>query len=151
MKKGFTLIEILIVITLIVVLATVYFLVANPAGQLASARNSARTNELQAIMNAVRQNIDDQSNGQFSCVAGPLPTSTPADMASGAGTSTYDIAPCLVPTYLYALPFDPSDPNAHYTSAADYDTGYTVVINTSGTITLAAPYAELGKTILVSR
>jgi prepilin-type N-terminal cleavage/methylation domain-containing protein len=148
--KGFTLIEILIVITLIVILAATYFFVANPGGQLASARNSTRSNELQAIMNAVRQNVADQANGQFSCSAGPLPTSS-AEMASASGTGTYDIAPCLVPTYLYALPFDPSAPNAHFNSVSDYDTGYTIAINASGTITLAAPYAELGKTISVSR
>lgn len=149
-RKAFTLIEILIVLTLIVLIAATYFLVANPGGQLAAARNDTRSNELQAIMNAVRQNIADQPNGQFACSSGSLPTSTPEVMAS-AGTSTYDIAPCLVPTYLYSLPFDPSAPDGHYASVSDYDTGYTVVINASGTITLAAPYAELGKTIAISR
>ena len=149
-KRGFTLIEILVVVALITLLATTYFLVANPAGQLAAARNTTRSNELQAIMNAIRQNIDDQANGQFSCSSGPLPTSTPEDMAS-SGTSTYDIARCLVTTYLYTLPYDPSAPGAHYASVSDYDTGYTVMIDASGTITLGAPHAELGKTISVSR
>lgn len=149
--KGFTLIEIVIVTALMVILAATYFFVANPGGQLASARNTTRINELEAIMNAVRQNVADQDNGQFSCSSGPLPTSTPLDMASGPATSTYNIAPCLVPTYLYTMPFDPSASSSHYTSVTDYDTGYTIVENASGTITLSAPYAELGKTISVSR
>ena len=150
MKSGFTLIEILIAITLMVILMGIYFLVANPAGQLASSRNSERLLHLQAIMNAIRQNVADQTTGQFSCSSGPLPTSS-ADMASASGTGYYDIAPCLVPTYLFTLPFDPSASSSRYTSVSDYDTGYTVVIDASGTITLSAPYAELGKTISVSR
>lgn len=149
--KGFTLIELLVVITLMVILATTYFLVANPGGQLAAARNTTRFNELQAIMQAIRSNVGDQANGQFSCSSGPLPTSTPLDMSSGGGTSTYNIAPCLIPTYLYALPFDPSAPGAHYASVSDYDTGYTIMIDSSGTITLNAPSAELGKPISVIR
>ncbi len=150
MRKGFTLIELMITIAIMTIMVGVYFVVANPAQQLASSRNSERFLQLQTIMNAVRQNVADQSTGQFSCSSGPLPTSS-ATMTSGAGTSTYNIAPCLVPTYSFALPFDPSAPNGHYLSVSDYETGYTISINASGTITLAAPYAESGKTISVSR
>ncbi len=150
MQKGFTIIELTIVITLLVILAGVYFVVGNPAGQLASSRNSERLFQLQAIMNAVRQNLADQSNQQFFCSTGPLPTSTKR-MTSAAGSGNYNIAPCLVPTYLFTMPFDPSATSGHYTSVSDYDTGYTIVISTSSVITLAAPYAELGKTVSVSR
>ena len=71
-------------------------------------------------------------------------------MAPGVGN--YDIAPCLVPTYLLALPFDPATSGAHYVSNSDYDTGYFIVQNSStGQITLSAPAAELKKTISVTR
>jgi len=147
MHKGFTLIELLVTMALIAILVGTYFLVANPAGQLAASRNSERTLNLDALMNAIRQNIADQSNEKFLCAAGSIPaTSTP--MSSAAGS--YDIAPCLVSTYLFSLPFDPSAPDGHYASVSDYDTGYNISVDASGTITLSAPFAELGKTISVS-
>lgn len=152
MRKGLTLIEITIVIALMGILVATYFLAANPGGQLAASRNTQRSFELQAIMNAVRQNIADSPTGQFQCVpAGTLPTSTKR-MMSGGGVGTYDIASCLVPTYILVLPFDPSAPGAHYAAASDYDTGFSISINAStSVVTISAPYAELGKTISVSR
>jgi prepilin-type N-terminal cleavage/methylation domain-containing protein len=144
-KKGFTLIELIIAISLIAIISGVYIVAANPTGQLASSRNTARQSDLQAIMVAIRSNIDDQGNEQFSCTSGSIPTST-TRMTSAAGG--YNIAPCLVPTYIFSLPFDPTATSSHYTSNSNYDTGYSIVINSStGQITLSAPYAELGKTI----
>lgn len=150
MRKGLSLIEILICIAMMAILVGLYFMIANPAGQLASSRNSERTLELQAIMNAIQQNIADQAGRQFSCAAGALSTSS-RFMASAAGTSTYNIGPCLVPTYIATMPIDPSASSAYYNSPSDYNTGYTISVNTSGTlITVAAPSAELKKTISVS-
>lgn len=138
-------IEIVVVIALIAIITGVYIVVANPAGQLAATRNNKRTLDLQTLAIAIRQNIADQSNEQFSCASGALPTSSKR-MASASGS--YDIAPCLIPTYIFNLPFDPNASSAHYTSNSDYDTGYNVSVNsTTGQVTLSAPYAELGKTI----
>jgi prepilin-type N-terminal cleavage/methylation domain-containing protein len=149
MRKGLTLIELVIVITLIGILATVLFLSANPGRQLAQSRNTERVFHLQTIMNAVQQNRADQPNGQFSCTSGPLPTSSQR-MMSGGASGTYDIAPCLLtPPYLYSLPFDPSATSSHFVSASDYDTAYNIMINASSVIILSEPYAELGKTISV--
>lgn len=149
MRRGMTLIEIIVSIAIIVFLVAVYVMVANPAAQLATSRNSERTLELQAVMNAIRQNIADQSNEQFSCAAGPVPTTT-TNMASASGS--YNIAPCLVPTYgLFTLPVDPSASSAHWTSISDYDTGYAIMMNASGSITLSAPNAELQQTVSITR
>src|SRR4051812_43905409 len=111
--KGLTLIEIVIVIALIVVITGIYFLAANPAGQLAQSRNSERKLHLETIMQAVRQNIADQNNEQFSCSTGAIPTSS-KKMASGGASGTYDIGPCLIPTYIFSLPFDPSATSGRY-------------------------------------
>lgn len=148
-RNGLTLIEILIVLVLISLTAAVGLYALNPAGQFASARNNERQFHLQALMNAIRQNIADASGGSFNCSSGPLPTST-QKMASSAGN--YNIGPCLLPSYLTVMPFDPSAAGAHFTSASDYDTGYTVVYNPSTTqITLNAPSAELNKGITIVR
>lgn len=142
---GFTLIEILVAIALIAAMAAVAFTAYNPAGQLAQARNRARQLNLQTLMNVVRENSADQNKGHFSLLCGGSSVLIPTSTAKMSSVSPgYDIAACLIPTYLFALPFDPSASGAHYTSNSDYDTGYTIVVNSStGQITLSAPATEL--------
>ena len=148
-KNGFTLIELIITVTIIAATTVAFLVYLNPTGQLAQSRNSQRSLHLNAILNAVRQNIAD-NRGAFSCAVGDIPSTSTKKMAVGAGN--YNIADCLSPVYLYGLPFDPATSTAHYTSNADYDTGYAIVKNaSSGIITLSAPAAELGQNISVTR
>jgi hypothetical protein len=56
-----------------------------------------------------------------------------------------------MPTYISALPTDPSLNTNPVTDCATYDTGYTVARDAQGRITVAAPSAELGQTISVVR
>ncbi len=137
--------ELLIGIALTILLLAIAVLSQNWAAQLAIARDTQRRAHVNAILNGIRQNIIDNRTG-FVCVSGPLPTST-RRMSSVASTTTYNIAPCLVPIYLPRLPYDPKATGAHYTSTTDYDTGYTVYYNaSSGQTTVAAPYAEKATT-----
>jgi prepilin-type N-terminal cleavage/methylation domain-containing protein len=145
-RTGLTLIEVVITVALIVILTGIYMLAANPGGQLAATRNRRRITDLETIMLAIKTAAGDQGNEQFSCAAGPVPTTT-AIMASASGTGYYDIAPCLIPAYIAAMPFDPLASSAFYASPSDYNTGYGIMMNGSGTIILSAPDAELGKTI----
>ena len=148
MRKGLTLIEVLITIVLVAILGGFVIVSLNPVGQLASARNNQRLSNLNTILNSISQNAAD-NKGNFTCAAGALPTSTKR-MAIGA--LNYDIASCLIPIYASVLPFDPKDPLARFTSQTDYDTGYTITRNaSSGAVTLSAPSAESGKVISVSR
>ena len=59
LKKGFTLIEILIVLAIIAMLATVVIIAINPARQFATARNTQRWAAINAILNAVDQYMID--------------------------------------------------------------------------------------------
>lgn len=149
-KKSFTYIELLIVVAIIIILASVVIVNLNPANQFARARNTQRVSHVNTIMTAVIQRTTDHK-GVFeeNCAAGPISTST-AKMAYG--TSTYDIASCLVPIYISSLPFDPSAPGAHYASVTDYDTGYFIQKATStGRITITAPSAELNQAISITQ
>jgi prepilin-type N-terminal cleavage/methylation domain-containing protein len=144
-KKGFTLVELIVTIALIVGISVVAVIVMNPLGQLARGRDSMRKSHVNTILNAVRQNIRDSRTG-FSCGVGNIPT-TSTRMATGVGN--YDIAPCLVPTYLQKIPYDPNATNAHYLSITDYNSGYFIFRNaTSGQITVSAPSAETTSTFV---
>jgi len=147
-KKGFTLIEILIVIGLIAVLAGVLIVALNPARQFSQARDAQRWNNIDTIMSAVIANLTD-NRGTFTCAAGAIPA-TATKMASGAGN--YDIGPCLSPTYAVSVPFDPSAAGAHWTTSADYDLNYTIMRDaTTGRITIDAPGAEITRPINMTR
>lgn len=147
MRKGLTLIEIIVSVAIIVILTSVYIIVANPGGQLAASRNNVRSENLEALMLAIRQNIADQGNETFLCSSGSLPTTTTVMESSGG----YNIAPCLVPNYIAVMPVDPNASSATYTSVSNYDTDYTIIENASGSITLSAPNAEEGRTVSITR
>ena len=164
MAKGFTLIEILVVIGIIAILAAVVIIAINPARQFAQARNSTRTANVSAILNAIGQSIADNKGQLTGCLAGiPVVATTPATLTSSVGlkissggtASDVDLS-CLTPTYIPALPFDPGTGTTaagSWTSSTSYDTKYNVFSDTStgGRITVFAPTIELSNQVSSTR
>lgn len=148
-SRGFTLIEVLIVIGIIAILAAVVIVAVNPARQFAQARNTQRWSNVLAMLNAVNQNMVD-NRGSWTCAGGTIP-SVATNMADPTSDPTgYDICSCIVDTYISSMPFDPTV--GSYTDCTTYDSGYTIVQDaTSGRITIAASSAEIGESISVSR
>lgn len=145
---GFTFIELLVTLAIVVFIAVSAIFVINPPRQLAKGRNQERVAGINLILSAVGQNIFS-NRGAFSCSNGPIPTST-TRMASSTGN--YNIGPCLVPIYLDKLPFDPATTGAKFVNASNYDTAYFIIQNAAtGRVTVSAPAAELGETIEVTR
>ncbi len=135
-KRGFTLIEILVVIGIIAILATIVIVAINPARQFAQANNTTRTSNLNTILNAVGQNLAD-NKGIFTCPTGSLtiPTATSSITVSGASSAGIVNLSCLVPTYITTIPTDPS-----FVTGAD--TLYDIAVDSNGRITVCAPVTE---------
>ena len=145
-QTGFTLIEILVVIGIIAVLAAIVLIAINPVRQFQQARDTQRTSNANAILNAVGQFIADYQ--------GRIPagiTNSVTEIGSALCTD-------IVPTYMPALTTDPSsNNNGGSVEAADCgslgtgDVKYTVVQDgTTQRITVSAPDAELS-TISITR
>ncbi|MEK7473310.1 MAG: type II secretion system protein [Patescibacteria group bacterium] len=130
--QGFTLIELLIVIALIAVLAGAVIIALNPARQFQLARNSERWSHVSAIVGAVTSNTTE-NKGVWTC-PGQMILATSSTISS-AGLNIYD---CLVPSQMASLPVDPNATGAHFTSAADYNTGYSISKDASNRITVWA-------------
>ena len=145
MKKAFTLVEVLLVMVIIAILAAIVIVAINPARQISQANNTQRTADVKTILDAVGDySLDNRG-------AYPANLSDTATVV-GSGTTQIDICTDLVPTYIAAMPFDPTATDAQYTDCTDYDTGYTIVEDaTSGRITVAAPTAELSEVITATR
>jgi prepilin-type N-terminal cleavage/methylation domain-containing protein len=146
-NKGFTLIEILVVIGILAVLFTITLIAINPARQFAQANNTKRGSDTNAILNAIHQYAADNR--------GSLPAGIGTTTANIASTGS-NICAALVTRYLAALPVDPQTNNGtpvtDCAAVGGYDTGYTVVSSaTDNRVTVAAPDAELGAVISVTR
>jgi len=139
-KKGFTLIEVLLVVAILAILAGLVILAINPQKQLLDAHNAQRKADVNTILSAVYQySIDNKgvmpgTNVPVSptaameictaTVSATCTTATLADLSSLISTQTY----------LTAIPVDPA---GNVTNGA----GYTIQKTASSTprITVTAP------------
>lgn len=135
-ERAFTLIELLVVIGILGILLAIVLIAINPAAQFAQANNTARTNDINTILNAVHQYSADNR--------GVLPTGITTTSQEIKKTSGADICAVLSPDYVSLLPTDPDTNNGVAVSdcTTDYVTNYFIIKDVSGRITVSAPGAE---------
>lgn len=140
--RGFTLLEILLVIALIAILASIVIIAINPSKQLADGRNAQRRSDVNTILNAVYQYAID-NNGTIPATI----TVTPTGVCKTSATCTSLIDLSVVTTnekYITSMPYDP-------TTSTTNSTNYNISKTANNRITVAAPGAENGATISVTR
>jgi prepilin-type N-terminal cleavage/methylation domain-containing protein len=141
--KGFTLLEILLVIASIGILASIVLVAVNPTRQIALGRNANRLADVGAIYKAIDQytiknqqlppSIEAMSVG----FANRVDICKPGQSAVGC----LNIADNLVPNFLINIPSDPS-------RSTSTSTRYSVVKNLNDTFAVWSEEAELGKEIV---
>lgn len=132
--RGFTLIEVLIVIGIIAILAGVVLVAINPAKQFAAANDSQRSANVNAILNAVGQYMVDSKGTLPSAISALAANSTSTISKAGA-----DLCSALVPTFIPALPVDPTITTGGVTDCTtNYNTNYGVIRDSNGRVTIVA-------------
>jgi len=145
--KGFTLIEILVVVALIAILTAITFIAINPAKNFADTRNAQRSSDVVQILNAVTQYTSEQGKSLADFHTTPNAAIPGCNAPAAIGTDNVDLATLLVPTYIVGIPVDPQPLG----TAAN--TGYTIC-QTGGRVQISAPRALTDtsvKTITVKR
>jgi type IV pilus assembly protein PilA len=137
--SGFTLIELLVVIGILGILLAIVLIAINPAAQFAQANNTARTNDVNTILNAVHQYSADHR--------GLLPPDMPvAGTTEQISDTEANICAVLVPDYVSLFPVDPDTNNgvaiADCAQVGGYVTNYNITRDASGRVTVSAPGAE---------
>lgn len=141
-EKGFTLLEILLVIAAIAILAGIVIIAINPSKQLGDTKNAQRRVDVNTILTAVYQYAVD-TNGSLPASI----TTTETEICKTGGTCTGLIDLSVLTTnekYFSTIPTDPTGSSAN-------GTGYHIKKSANGRVIINAPSAENGATITVTR
>ncbi|MGE5327788.1 MAG: type II secretion system protein [Thiobacillus sp.] len=144
-NKGFTLIEVLLVVAIIAILAGIVIIAVNPSKQLGDSRNAQRRADVNTIINAVYQYTLDH-NGSLPTTSPAISTiSTAVCTTAGSCGSYVDLSDLTTNgKYLVSIPKDPSNPAAP-------SSGYFISKDSNNRVTVNAPSAENSATISVTR
>ena len=142
-SKGFTLLEILLVVAAIAILAGIVIIAINPGKQLGDTRDAQRAVDANTILNAVYQYALDNNGSLPSTITNGA---TEICIDSGTCTGLIVLSSDLVSDYIVGIPTDPSVTGATGTGA-----GYEIHQDgTTGRVTVSAPDAE-NTTISITR
>lgn len=143
-RRGFTIIELLLVIGIVAILASIVIVAMGPAKQYGDAHNAQRNADVNTILNVVYSYAVDNGGALPSDV-----TITETEICQSGSKHCEGLVDLSALTisgaYIDRIPTDP-------TGASENGTGYEIKKDENGKlITVSAPHAENGETISVHR
>ncbi len=143
--KGFTLIELIIVIAIIAILAAAIFVAIDPARRLHESRNARRSSDVATILEAIKtyqadhggahylsiQNLTDGTYYQIGTDGSSCAISCGLENTDGSCVNLYGMGS----NYLADVPRDPS-------KGTNLQTGYAMTRDLNGAIVVQACYPE---------
>ena len=149
-KKGFTLLEVLLVVAAISILAGIVIIAINPTKQLGDTRNAQRRADVNTVLNGVYQFALDNNGVVPPTILSGACTIAGSEICRTGAASCVGFTDLASTTfnekYLVAIPTDPQSTSTNYSGV-----GYHIAKDTNNRITVCAPLAEQGATITVTR
>jgi prepilin-type N-terminal cleavage/methylation domain-containing protein len=147
-RRGFTLIEVLLVIAILAILAAVVIIAINPAKQFGEAQNAQRRSDVRSILDAVHQYSIDNS-GLYPSESIPVGTDCATDGADicmdGISCDGVNLDTLTdEEKYLTDIPHDP-------VANDDQITAYKIFLNENNRVGICAPEAYGDAEISVTR
>jgi prepilin-type N-terminal cleavage/methylation domain-containing protein len=152
-RKGFTLIEILVVIAIIAVLSVTVFVSVNPSKRIKDAKDDRRLVDMNSILTGVHQYIVDNKGAlpaglTTGMVEKQLGTAVAGCTLATGGCAVVAAADCVdlstpLVKYLKTIPLDP-DGTASLSK-------YSIIVDVNNIVTVKACAAEGGTNLSVSR
>ena len=144
-KKGFTLVELIIVIAIVAILAGAIFVAIDPARRLHETRNARRSGDIATILDSIKKYQADNEGTHYSTVENmnfnwyyQIGTATTGCNRSCGAETTQSACVNLTDigsNYLAVVPQDPK-------TGAAIQTAYTLRKDSNGAITVVACDAE---------
>lgn len=149
-KKGFTLIEVLLVIGLLAILASITIVAINPSRQFAKSRDSQRVTDVYSIISAIHQYSLDNEDTFPETISGEEVEICKTE--SITCTSLVDLSVLTTnEEYLPTIPIDPLCSDGGNEHCSGGGTGYYVKLSENGGVTVSSQNLELSEPLYVTK